>query len=194
MDLLAKGAEAELYIIDNSTLKKVRLPKPYRIEEIDTKLRSFRNRREFKVLNKLKEAGVNVPTPIEIDEKKIFFTLEYIQGKVLKEVLTPELLEKAFEQIILMHNQNIVHGDLTTLNFIERKSETLLIDFGLAEFSQKVEDKAVDLNLFFSCIKNEHPSLYTMKNSLLKLYEHKANDSKKILERLEQVEKRGRNK
>lgn len=194
MDLLAKGAEAELYRVDKNTIKKVRLPKPYRIEQIDTKLRLFRTRREFKVLNKLYEKGIKVPKPLTIKDKEFYFTLEFLDGNILKDVLSEELLNKAFEQIIAIHNEDIVHGDLTTLNFIEKNSETYLIDFGLAEFSHKIEDKAVDLNLFFSCIKNEHPEFYSQKKILLETYRTNVKDSQKILERLDKVEKRGRNK
>jgi Kae1-associated kinase Bud32 len=93
-----------------------------------------------------------------------------------------------------MHNLDIVHGDLTTLNMIHSNNKIYLIDFGLSNVSSKIEDKAVDLNLFFTCIKNEHPNLYSLKNELLKIYETKSNNSKLILKRLEMIEKRGRNK
>lgn len=193
--MIAQGAEAHIFKIGENTLKKVRLPKPYRLIEIDEKLRKFRNKREFKVLSKLYEADINVPEPFEINSKdELSFTFEYINGTVLKEVLNNELLEKAFENIILMHNENIVHGDLTTLNMIEKDGEIYLIDFGLAEFSHKVEDKAVDLNLFFTCIKNEHPDFYEMKERLEKEYETRAERGNSIIERLHKIEHRGRNK
>lgn len=194
MDLIARGAEAEIIKIDNKTLKKRRPPKPYRIQDIDLKIRKFRNKREFKVLTKLSEKGILAPKPLEINDLEIYFTMEFVEGKALKEVLNKELLFKAFSQVIQIHNEDITHGDLTTLNFIEKNNETYLIDFGLAEFTQKIEDKAVDLNLFFTCIKNEHPNLFSEKENLLEMYKKKVSDGKKILRRLDQVEKRGRNK
>ena len=77
---------------------------------------------------------------------------------------------------------------------IDSDSKIYIIDFGLSEFTYKVEDKAVDLNLFFNCIKNEHPDLYKAKSKLEELYLNKANNSKNVIDRLNQIEKRGRNK
>ena len=53
METLFEGAEAKILKIDDSRLKKVRLAKSYRLEQIDHKIRKFRTRREFKVLSKL---------------------------------------------------------------------------------------------------------------------------------------------
>lgn len=198
MKTIAQGAEGKIIQIDNNTLKKIRLAKPYRLELIDSKLRKFRNKREFKVLVKLKNSNVNVPKPIKLTDFKktneTSFTFEYLKGNLLKKVLNKENLKLAFEEIIKMHNCNITHGDLTTLNLIESNNKVYLIDFGLSLFSQKYEDKAVDLNLFFTCIKNEHPEFFQFKENLIKTYLEKANNGNKIISRLENIEHRGRNK
>jgi Kae1-associated kinase Bud32 len=193
--LIATGAESEIYKIDNITLKKIRLAKTYRIPEIDIKLRRLRNRKEFKVLKKLHENKLLVPEPYKLIEDKrideISFEFEYLDGQVLKKCLTKELLFKAFNQIIQMHKLEVTHSDLTTLNMIYHKKEIYLIDFGLSEFSIKAEDRAVDLNLFFNCIKNEHPEFYKYKEELKQIY-FKYNE--RVLHNLEKLEHRGRNK
>lgn len=194
MELIAQGAEAKLYKIDETTLKKVREPKPYRISILDKKLRKSRNKREFKVLVKLSENNILAPKPFELNEKEIYFTFEYLKGDNLKEKLTKELLNKAFAQIIKLHQLEIVHGDLTTLNMITKDNEIYLIDFGLSDFSNKIEDKAVDLNLFFNCIKNEHLEFYNLKEVLLKIYEKELEYGLQIIKRLNKIEQRGRNK
>lgn len=196
--IISQGAEGKIVKIDKNTLEKVRDVKPYRLEIIDTKLRKNRNRREFKILNKLYDAKINVPKPFEIIEKKekkeFSFTFEYLKGENLKTCLNKKLLFKVFEEIIKMHNLNIIHGDLTTLNMMNVKKEVFLIDFGLSEVSNKFEEKGVDLNLFFNCIKNEHPEFYKFKVDLIKIYLKKAENSNSVLERLRNIEKRGRNK
>lgn len=193
--ILNTGAEAQIIIIDDNTLKKLRNKKKYRIEVIDNKLRKFRNRREFKILNNLHQNNILAPKPYELFEKEEYsFTFEYIKGNILKSVINYELLKKAFLQIINIHNLDIIHGDLTTLNMIEKDNEIYLIDFGLSNFSNKAEDKAVDLNLFFKSIKNEHPNLYQYKKSLENHYLKNANNANKTIERLKAIEKRGRNK
>ncbi|MDA3855426.1 MAG: KEOPS complex kinase/ATPase Bud32 [Candidatus Woesearchaeota archaeon] len=197
MEFINEGAEAKIFKIDNYTLKKIRLPKSYRIELLDTKLRKKRNKREFKVLTKLHENKLNVPKPMELIEKKgeeLSFTFQYLQGDVLKNSINEKSLTKAFNQIIKMHNLDVTHGDLTTLNMIEEDSKVYLIDFGLSEFSHRMEDKAVDLNLFFTCIKNEHHELYKQKEKLEQTYLKKATNGELTIERLRKVELRGRNK
>ena len=48
----------------------------------------------------------------------------------------------------LLHANNIIHNDLTTSNFINSKNdEIVMLDFGLAFFSERLEDKAVDVRL-----------------------------------------------
>jgi len=198
MNKISEGAEAEIFMISDKVLKKVRLEKTYRLLEIDLKLRKFRNKREFKILKKLFDSKVNVPEPHELIENKktgeISFTFEYLHGNILKEVLNEELLKKAFLEIIKMHNSEVIHSDLTTLNMIEVMDEIFLIDFGLSDFSFKTEDRAVDLNLFFNCIKNEHPDLFYLKDELIKMYLNGVESGKKVILRLEKVEQRGRNK
>lgn len=190
--LIGEGAEAKLILRDNNILVKQRMPKTHRVKELDDKIRKFRSKREFKVLTKLFESKINVPKPIKIDEKKFEFEFEYLKGKVLKDALDEKFLREAFEQIILMHKNGVVHGDLTTLNMILKDDKVFIIDFGLSEFSDNVEERAVDLNLFFLCIKNEHNELFYLKEKLIEIYEKEFGNL--VIERLHKVEMRGRNK
>lgn len=193
--MIYEGAEAKIIVLDDNILKKLRVKKNYRVDILDNKIRKFRNRREFKVLTKLYEGGVLVPRVYELFEEEEFaFTFEYIKGNILKKVLDKELLKLGFGEIIKMHQLEIVHGDLTTLNMIEMGKKVYLIDFGLANFSRKIEDKAVDLNLFFNCIKNEHPNHYKYKEELERMYLEEVEKSESVIRRLHQIEKRGRNK
>lgn len=196
MELIAQGAEGKIFLVDENTLKKTREPKTYRLPQIDNKLRKFRCKREVKVLNKLFEEGINVPKVFDliVNKEEVSFTMENLKGNILKSVLDKELLFKAFEQVVKMHNLGIVHKDLTTLNMIEVEKEIFLIDFGLSEFSINIEEKACDLNLFFTCIKNEHPDLFYLKQDLEEKYLDLAENSEKIIDRLRVVEHRGRNK
>lgn len=190
--VLSQGAEAKIIVCNKNTLKKIREVKTYRHPLLDKKLRSFRVKREFKVLQKLHERGINVPKPYEIDIKNTSFTFEYLQGNNLKDSITQQLLEKAFLQIIALHQNGIIHGDLTTLNMIVSNNEIYLIDFGLSKFSKDIEERAVDLDLFFSCIKNQHPDFLYIKDKLLDIYEQELGED--VLARLRKVENRGRNK
>jgi len=58
-----------------------------------------------------------------------------------------------------MHKNGIMHGDLTTSNFILVKGKISVIDFGLALRTQKPEDHAVDLRLFKEILNSAHEDI-----------------------------------
>ena len=123
------------------------------LKKIEINLRKKRNRKEFKILQKLYLKKVNVPKPYKIFEderkEKFYFEFEKILGKTLFEKITEKNLKCAFLQIIKIHNLDVIHTDLTSKNMIEKNGKVYLIDFGLSFISSKIEDKASDLNLFF---------------------------------------------
>jgi TP53 regulating kinase-like protein len=49
-----------------------------------------------------------------------------------------------------------MHGDLTTSNFIVQKGKVFVIDFGLAQRTDKTEDHAIDLRLFKEILNSAH--------------------------------------
>ena len=62
--LLAKGAESDIYRakwLGMPAIVKHRLPKSYRIGEIDEKIRKHRTKSEAKILSDVKRAGVRAP-------------------------------------------------------------------------------------------------------------------------------------
>ena len=61
MEKISYGAEAEIFKINSNWLLKKRIIQEYRHKNLDLKLRTRRTRREFKVIDKLYESGVNVP-------------------------------------------------------------------------------------------------------------------------------------
>lgn len=72
-----------------------------------------------------------------------------------------------------MHNEDIIHGDLTTSNIILRNSDIndpVLIDFGLSEYSSLLESKAVDLHVCERAIHSFHPELQFMFNQIIDSY------------------------
>jgi len=146
MKEIGRGAEAVIYL-DKNVIKK-RLKKNYRIKEIDEKLRKSRTRREAKILEKLQSLDFPAPRIIKKDDKKMIIEMNLVKDVLLRDVLEKKdygkLCEEIGEKIAVLHNNNIIHGDLTTSNMILNK-EIFFIDFGLSLFSHKIEDKAVDL-------------------------------------------------
>ena len=192
--LIAQGAEAKLFLEDGKILKE-RFAKTYRIQEIDNKLRGFRTRRESKILQKLQAINFPAPKLIKSDDKENLI-IEKIDGKLIKDVLEKgncrKLCSEIGEKVAILHNNSIIHGDLTTSNMILNK-EIYFIDFGLSFFSDKAEDRAVDLHLLKEALESKHYKIWEKSFKLvLEAYRKKAKKSGETSKRLEAVEKRGR--
>lgn len=197
MKQISYGAEAKILQLDSSWLKKIRTMQEFRHPILDSRLRKRRTKREFKVLTKLHSLGVNVPQVKDLDLEECSFCIEYIDGKCIVEEMSLEILKLSIIEIAKMHKAGIVHGDLTPLNILFKDKDIFLIDFGLSEFSVNREERAVDLNVFFIFLKNDYTLLYKQKQELLDVYRREFNDDTavdEIFERLEGVERRGRNK
>ena len=154
---IAQGAEAKLFLEDNKILKN-RFSKTYRLQELDNKLRGSRTRREAKILQKLEVIHFQAPKLIKSDDKENIL-IEKIGGKLIKDVLEKadyrKLCSEIGKKVAILHNNSIIHGDLTTSNMILSK-EIYFIDFGLSFFSDKAEDKAVDLHLLKEAMESKH--------------------------------------
>ena len=221
MKLIAQGAEAKIYLTDHKIVKegknvrerkivKDRIKKDYRIKEIDEKLRGFRTRREAKVLGKLEKFGF-VPKVL-FNDKKEKLTIEYIEGPKIRDVLDELFVKdkkKCFDvckdiakKIRLMHDNDIVHGDLTTSNMIlnekaddeDNNGVVYFIDFGLSQVSTKNEDKAVDIHLLKQALESKHYKIWEECFAVIEKEYGKEKNNKEVLKRLEKVEARGRYK
>lgn len=184
--ILKQGAEAIIIKEDNNVIKR-RIEKGYRIKEIDRKLRKYRTRSEAKILSKLS----NVPKVYSINNFEI--KMDFIDGDLLKDVFykvdRKKICKEIGEFIRKMHDQGIIHGDITTSNIILKDNKLYFIDFGLGFFSDKIEDKAVDLHLLRQALNSKHYQYEDCFDWILKAY-----NDKEVENRLEKVEKRGRYK
>lgn len=195
--IIAKGAEA-LISREKNILIKERIKKSYRIPEIDVKLRSQRTKFEVNALRKAGRMGVNVPEVIEISNNKI--RMQYLEGETLRDLIsgmTVSERKKAFNslgnQIARMHNNGLIHGDLTTSNFIMKNNEVFIIDFGLSTNSLRIEDLASDIHLLKQALISKHLGVWEeCFNSFMKSYLKEIKRPEEILNRINVIQKRGR--
>jgi len=201
--VLGAGAEATVYLDDNinksysrKSVDKERSRKSYRHEDIDAVLRKSRTRKESKILKTLEKYDF---APKLIEQKEHNIITEYVDGIQLKKLLDkdPKLAQLIGKNLTIMHDLNIIHGDLTTSNMIlssKGKSQKLyFIDFGLSYNSTRIEDKAVDVHLFKQALESKH---YKVADKAYKefLKDYSPKDKKEIMERFNVVEQRGRYK
>jgi len=197
--LLRRGAEAELWLseyLGEKVLLKRRIPKEYRIPKLDEKIRKERTKLEAGLLHDAKLQGVRTPFIHKIDRKSFEITMEFVEGKRLKDSLNDnnagKHCRKLAEQIALLHNAGIIHGDLTTSNVLVKEKDFCLVDFGLGFHSSKLEDKAVDLLNLKKTFQSTHFKLSKAWRVLEKTYAKKAFDGQKVLKQVEKIEKRAR--
>ncbi len=193
---IAQGAEAKLFLVDNKIVKD-RFRKDYRIKEIDERLRKSRTKREAKIFSKLSAIGFPSPKLIESDDKEKII-MEFIKGPKVRDILEEKdyvkLCSEIGRKVAVLHNNGIIHGDLTTSNMIF-SNEVYFIDFGLSFFSDKVEDKAVDLHLLKQALESKHYKVWEKCfDAAIKGYKKECKDSSLVFKRLENVEGRGRYK
>lgn len=193
--IIQQGAEAIIFLENNKIIKK-RIKKSYRIQELDEKIRKQRTRSESKIIKKL-EFILPIPKILEVNEDKKEIIMEFIEGKKLSEHLEgldfKSISKQIAENIAKLHDQNIIHGDLTTSNMILKDNQIYLIDFGLAFHSHKIEDKAVDLHLIQQALETKHFTIWKECWKII-LENYNSKDKIKVLEQLKKVESRGRYK
>jgi Kae1-associated kinase Bud32 len=208
--LIQQGAEAKIFLEkDKNLIIKNRIPKSYRIPELDKKIRKRRTKAETKLLTKASEI-IHSSKPEKYSEKEFDkIKMKFIDGKKLSEHLDKftlkdqkEIMKIIGESIATLHREEIIHGDLTTSNMIlvssshgNRDFQIHFIDFGLGYISRKIEDKAVDLHLLKQALEAKHfKNWEELFEQLSKSYEKTLGkeESKKVFERIRAVEKRGR--
>ena len=207
--IIRKGAEANLYYghwFGKEVIFKYRIPKKYRIEELDKRIRTERTLNEARALIRVKKYGINVPQVFEIDTVNSTIVMKYVQGTKLKDILPnlddskKQLYFNEIGRIIAnLHKNGHIHGDITTSNIIITSEENIfLIDFGLHEYSDKIENKSVDLHLFKRVLISSHGKYYEFCfNAFLEGYkseyekiDHEECDE--IIKNIKVIESRGR--
>ncbi|MEN6329994.1 MAG: bifunctional N(6)-L-threonylcarbamoyladenine synthase/serine/threonine protein kinase [Methanobacteriaceae archaeon] len=204
-ELAAKGAEANLYqdqYLDQVVMVKKRIPKNYRIKEIDKYLRKTRTKGESKLLNEAKRCGVVTPLVYDINIKDSTITMEKVEGRLVKDVFDDGELDKIIsishsigENLAKLHQCGIIHGDLTTSNLILNRDKIVFIDFGLGKISHLTEDKGADLLVFKKAISGIHHDISReCFAAILEGYsENGGNDNYQlVVDKISEIEGRGR--
>lgn len=124
---------------------------------------------------------------------------DYIQS-IMETEKTPQslfALAKTIGQVLArMHDEDLIHGDLTTSNMLLKppveQLNIVLVDFGLSFVSGLPEDKGVDLYVLEKAFLSTHPNTDTVFEAFLKSYSTSSKNSKPVLKKLDEVRLRGR--
>jgi TP53 regulating kinase-like protein len=204
--LLKKGAEASLFLADwhgRKVVIKARLPKKYRPAKLDMAIRGYRTVHEPQLMHEAKKAGVPTPIIFLVDVKNAAITMEFVEGKQVKQLLgsvskkeRQELCVRIGELAGKLHGHGVIHGDLTTSNMIlSTEGKIFLVDFGLGEKNAELEAKGVDLHLMKRALQSTHYQFAEeCFESVMKGYSAVlgGEETEKVLGKIKEIEKRGR--
>lgn len=148
------------------------------------------------------ELGSSIPEILFSDDRNIVMTrvpnsitsCRFIQESVKNETNIDWLFTAIGRVVGLIHRVGVVHGDLTTSNFLVTDRQNVVpVDFGLSTHSTSSEDRAVDLYVLERALQTTHVS-----DDKFQLILHEYNktvpspENEKSLKKLEEVRTRGR--
>jgi N6-L-threonylcarbamoyladenine synthase/protein kinase Bud32 len=201
--VIGRGAEAVVTVGRFGTslsAEKRRVPKGYRHPAIESSLTVSRVRSESRMLSAIRASGVRTPYVLDVDEAGRTITMELLLGPRLASVLNVlgqddqiRLIHDMGRIAGRLHRNDIVHGDLTTSNFILLKDGGLgLIDCSLAERSAELEKKGVDLRLFHEVFSSTHQGLEGFEGRFCSGYDSEYPGAPSVWAKLEEINSRGR--
>jgi TP53 regulating kinase-like protein len=201
MRLVKKGAEADIYVTNwnnSKAILKIRKTKNYRNQILDSTLRKQRTIKESQTISEVKLYGILVPLVYFVNLKDFSILMQQIPGKPIHDLSNSKIisLSKQMGHIVgILHKNGVMHGDLTTSNFILFKNKVYVIDFGLSQKTIKPEDHAVDLRLIKEILNSAHATIMKQAwNNFLIGYKSVVGTVKfqKIVNLVSEIESRGR--
>lgn len=199
--LVKKGAEADIYLTrwdGKKAILKIRKRKEYRNEILDNRIRALRTVREAKMISDVKSFGISTPVVYFVDQNKFEIYLQFIEGKLVRDLSNKMIIrmcEKIGRIVGTLHANGVMHGDLTTSNFILARRNLVILDFGLAQRTERTEDQAIDLRLFKEVLNSAHVEIVEKAwHAFLKGYGKimGGQRTERVISQVLVIEKRGR--
>ncbi|CAM9164695.1 unnamed protein product [Ascophyllum nodosum] len=207
MEILSQGAEARVFattFCGRPAILKERFRKTYRLPALDEKLTTRRTLQEARCMVKVRKAGVETPCLYLIDSANTKIYMERVEGVTAKRFFIDSLNKDSAaalriageigKMVAKMHDAQVVHGDLTTSNFMVRSGSerVVAIDFGLASSQPVPEDKAVDLYVLERAFISTHEDAEPLVNEVMRAYKIASRKADATLHKLSDVRRRGR--
>lgn len=202
MEVIRRGAEAEIRIgtwMGRRVIVKSRVPKSYRHDELDTRLRAWRTKNEARLMQDARAHGVPTPIIYDVDLEHAEIVMQELAGERVKDALgssddaTIEWICREIGRLTaLLHKNGIVHGDLTTSNMILLDGRIWLIDFSLGGRNAEVEEMGVDLHLVKEAFLSAHSEIFDRFGIVTGSYSDNFRGAKAVLDRVKEIEGRGR--
>jgi bifunctional N6-L-threonylcarbamoyladenine synthase / protein kinase Bud32 len=187
-----RGAEAVI-AVTGKTAEKRRVPKRYRVPALDRRLITERTRAEARLITAARRSGV--PTPVIRDITADTISMEFVNGGILNCNLSGPTVHEAGRMVGKLHAAGIMHGDLTTSNMILRENDgrCVLIDFGLSQVTSEIEQRGVDIHVFFQTLESTAPErAEALKLAFISGYSETFTGAADVIRREHEIRLRGR--
>ncbi|MFB6128817.1 MAG: KEOPS complex kinase/ATPase Bud32, partial [Halorhabdus sp.] len=186
-----QGAEATVTVADGR-VRKQRNPRAYRHPTLDERLRTERTREEARLTSEARRVGVPTPVVYDVDPGEGVLVFEPVGDRDLRESLTPDRVRDVGRHLATIHDAGFVHGDPTTRNVRVGEEYTYLIDFGLGYYTGHAEDHAMDLHVFAQSLAGTADDAVDLQKAAEDAYRTASERGDRILDRLREIEGRGR--
>jgi TP53 regulating kinase-like protein len=110
----------------------------------------------------VKSFGIPAPLIYFVNLKTTSIMMQEIPGRPVHDLSESKIIELSKEigkLVGMLHKNGVMHGDLTTSNFILFQNTVFVIDFGLSQNTIKPEDHAVDLRLIKEILNSAHAKI-----------------------------------
>ncbi|SEW21624.1 bifunctional N(6)-L-threonylcarbamoyladenine synthase/serine/threonine protein kinase [Halobacterium jilantaiense] len=206
-----QGAEATVTIEADRVVKE-RVPKRYRHERLDDRLRRDRTVLEARLTSEARRQGVPTPLVWDVDVPEATIELQHVGDSDLRDALSEQRVRDVGRHLAAIHRAGFVHGDPTTRNVRvgpqdppnERTGSkatreqrvgpeddrTFLIDFGLGYYTDDVEDYAMDCHVFEQSLAGTADDADALVAAFEQSYRTVGDSA--VLDQLRAIEGRGR--
>jgi N6-L-threonylcarbamoyladenine synthase/protein kinase Bud32 len=110
-----QGAEATVTIEDDRVVKE-RVPKDYRHERLDDRLRRDRTVLEARLTSEARRQGVPTPLVWDVDVPEATIAFQRVGDSDLRDALSESRVRDVGRHLAAVHDAGFVHGDPTTRN------------------------------------------------------------------------------
>jgi len=194
-----QGAEATVSFEGDSVVKR-RRPRSYRHPDLDRRIRRERTRREARLTSAARRAGVPTPLVRDVDVRETTLALQYVGETDLDGALSPATARAVGRHLATIHDAGFVHGDPTTRNVrvaeggpgVDAARRVFLIDFGLGYHTRHEEDHAMDLHVFAQSLAGTADDPARLAAAAEDAYRETSERGDAVLDRLREIEGRGR--
>ncbi len=138
---LKSGGQGDVFLARHPTLGKVVVIKVLKNRVEHDSTRQDRLIREGQILANAQHPNIVQVHDLDFHDGRPFLVMEFVEGPTLSSYLRTQSITEATairwvsaisEALIGLHEQHVVHRDITPNNILIRDGEPVLIDFGLA--------------------------------------------------------------